>query len=507
MKVAFLVLKTLTSIGALGPLLLLVLFPAHSQSWESNDAAFQKHLKALADSAETVPPELASDSLIRIAALDASSKDKRLLLERAFQLAESAKYAVNLVGTVEQAFDTDSDAGLIQAALSKGLDRLTLQCRVVQLMLSIDAKRARELLLDMRVPSFPRLTCKAALRPSPQALYQTLDRVIATGFSEEERRAGKPLQFAEDLLHRISSPTELLPALRMLDALNVPQEDFDRLMTAFESRLSQTTADEGTFGAVAQPAFFSEFRTAVDLCHARHTSVESLVAALRTYLDRNLHLGSCADRVLERKFLADQFEEVRKTKTPDLPQFEFPMQVPPGLDERAELVLWWTNPTDKPILLGLKGLRRAISESQISSQNPGMSATTGSQGPKSAWESKLEEFLWELDQWKGDHADSQFTYFFQYCFAYNALVDMSPPGSVVNGIAQTYVELLSKSPNEFTDAPEWALMANRLIHQRQTSLADRTAIVRVIRERGDNILDFLCEMDELSARAAIQRTN
>ena len=93
-------------------------------------------------------------------------------------MAGSAKYSVNQVGAAPLAFDTDSDSGLIQASLTTGLDRLSLQSRVVKAMLAIDKKRARDLLLEIPVLQIAPLTCKDAMRSAPDGLYETVGAVI-----------------------------------------------------------------------------------------------------------------------------------------------------------------------------------------------------------------------------------------------------------------------------------------------------------------------------------------
>ena len=405
-------------------------------------------LVALADLAESAPPELAADALIKIADLTPDLKPKRAHLERAFQLAGAAKYSVNQVGAVPLAFDTDSDSGLIQASLTTGLDRLSLQSRVVKAMLAIDKKRARDLLLEIPVLQIAPLTCKDAMRSAPDGLYETVGAVIESGFTPKELAEGKPLQLAEDSLRGIGSPVQLLPSLKMIENAKLPTAGLNALITLWASAAARMSADDHTFtsttAADTNAPLTAEVTNAADLCRSRGISDAALIAAFNAYLERHRNSSRCEETT-------------------------------------AQVVLWWTKPADKPILQALKDLRRQSKELTA---------------PE--WEAKAREFLGQLDRWHGDHDDSQASAFFQTSFAYYGLIDISPPGKFADSVIESYVSFLSRSPAEVTNPPEWAMMVNRLIHQRQSSRADKRSIQRVIGERGDAVMTLLLRLDELT---------
>ena len=100
-----------------------------------------KELQSLVDRVPLAPPELASDILIRIATsgkvMDRTWKME--MLEDSFQLAGHAAFPIRIVGAVPQARSTDSVIGVLWTALDEKLDALSLRCRIVHVMLGLDA--------------------------------------------------------------------------------------------------------------------------------------------------------------------------------------------------------------------------------------------------------------------------------------------------------------------------------------------------------------------------------
>ena len=106
-----------------------------------------KELQSLVDRVPLAPPELAADILIRIATSGRVTDRtwKREMLEGAFRLAAHATFPMKIVGAVPQARWTDSDIGVLRAALDEKLDALALRCRIVHIMLGLDKKMALEM--------------------------------------------------------------------------------------------------------------------------------------------------------------------------------------------------------------------------------------------------------------------------------------------------------------------------------------------------------------------------
>ena len=102
-------------------------------------------LRLLAMDANGVPPEFSADALLRIAGSGrVTDKEwQRYLLDEAFMRAYGAQEQYRR--TTTQSIPADSRQGADRQASDTALTRVSLQIRVVQLMLYVDASHAREL--------------------------------------------------------------------------------------------------------------------------------------------------------------------------------------------------------------------------------------------------------------------------------------------------------------------------------------------------------------------------
>ena len=179
-----------------------------------------KEIQSLADRVPLAPPELAADILIRIVTSGKVTDKawKMEMLEDAFQLAGHATFPLKVVGAVPQARSTDSDIGVLWAALDEKLDALTLRCRIVHVMLGLDKKRALEVFAEVSL-RMPQLSCADPITYVPEIYYSTMRDVLEQALGDREWRDGKVLVMLEGAVRQITSPSQLAPALKMLTAL------------------------------------------------------------------------------------------------------------------------------------------------------------------------------------------------------------------------------------------------------------------------------------------------
>jgi len=146
-------------------------------------------------------------------------------VDQAFQMAGAAKYPFALSAAIGLGLSTDSDAGVRHAALMANVDALSLRCRAVSGTLSVNRKQALALFREIPTMRFPAHTCEDAMKESTGFFYETLGQVFAQAFTPQERAKSKHLDFAEEYLHGLTSPTELEPAMRMIAAQKLTPDE------------------------------------------------------------------------------------------------------------------------------------------------------------------------------------------------------------------------------------------------------------------------------------------
>lgn len=181
-------------------------------------------LERIAQFANASPSEFAADALLRVAAV--TKVDRRLrmeLIDRAFHMATRAQFHTPLTAIGQL---PDTGVGMVASAAKLNLDTLSLQARAVRGMLELDKRSARQLFLEINMPTVEPRTCDQVLVPDASALYDVLAAVANNTFTEQERQKEEHI----NLVLTYMSRALLTPALQqMIQNLNVTSEQRDIL--------------------------------------------------------------------------------------------------------------------------------------------------------------------------------------------------------------------------------------------------------------------------------------
>ena len=131
----------------------------------SGETKLPREIQDLIDQSAAAPPELAADILLRLVegGKIPNKKIKTDMLEQAFVLAGSARFPMRMIGATVEGGNMDSDVGVRWRALENGLDTLSLRCRVIRMMLTVDRKRALELFRSVSPLMIPARSCSDAM--------------------------------------------------------------------------------------------------------------------------------------------------------------------------------------------------------------------------------------------------------------------------------------------------------------------------------------------------------
>jgi hypothetical protein len=228
---------------------LLVLIPS---LFAADPPKLPEPFRTLSDLAGAAPPEFAADALLRMAESKklADPSFRRAMIEQAFQLAASAKFALKMQGVAGATTDTAS--GSLNDAYALSVDALSLQSRAVRDMLPLDPAKARALFAEITRPTLTPLTCDDALVYDPSAYYQTLSAVVNTAFTPQEKAKEAPFNLMLDEIGLMNSPSQLAPLAAAIESANVPAAERDHLRARFNSLLENMPADDRSFGAAPE---------------------------------------------------------------------------------------------------------------------------------------------------------------------------------------------------------------------------------------------------------------
>jgi hypothetical protein len=254
-------------------ILLLPLLYAH--------AAVPKELQSLADQARNLPPEFAADVLLKLAAspLANDPKWKRGLIEDAFLSAAHAQSPYRKLGDNRVSLD---------AVLSLHLEALTLQTGAVEAMLALDPPRAVTMFQDIPAPELPKLSCQQALTPDVSAYYQTAINIFTSAFTPEQRGKEEDIQFLRARIAAVQSPSQVVPALKLLDQVELSPRTRAELVALFAIALDRIHGGDREFAA-------SEALLMGAAVPEMHET--AFLSTLRAYIVRHLSGPRCSDQM------------------------------------------------------------------------------------------------------------------------------------------------------------------------------------------------------------------
>ncbi len=482
-------------------------------------------VQTVIDLAYTVPPEFGANALLRLvrAGLIPGKEKKLELLYDAFQMALRAPEPVKYAFT--GGFRGDSRQSELWLGYSCDVDRESLRCRAVQLVLRLDAQRARQWFEEIGLPKPPEHDCRSTLVYDPEIFYQTLGLLLREGFSEEERNKAEHVEFAERYLKTLSSPAQVVPAAGMLATLDLPGAQFQRLLLAFSGAVEGMPPNSRAFRDGRR--LIDAMRPLAERCRSAGIACDRLVAAVREHIRRNMSAVRCADSV-ERQARAPSFrpKSIQKAMWPALDQ-EFNSwnareppyvreEIPPLSPEEVrpekigpapDIRKYWSGPTASRLLEEVRRLR-------FKRLNPPLGERperyTAEERQRHEWTSRFHAFLRRLESWDGEDEPDEVDHILHKLMLYAGLAELVPPGEPRDRLLASYIALLRDFLNRRTDLRAVALasaesLLQRLERSRLTAAGERKEqyedvdwALRALERSGSPLLVLFAKLDRLT---------
>lgn len=416
-----------------------------------------REVEMLALDAQSAPPEFTADLLIRIVESGRVTDPsyKRRLLEDAFRRAGDAQQPVRraYVGG-----EVDTRSGYLSYAFDLRLDALSLRCRAIKAMLTLDRRRARELFAEMPDLRLPPLGCDDALVYDVSSFYETLVQVAAGAFSREERKQGEHIRFAAPYLERIDSPSQVGPAAKAILALDPAPPQLAMLAHDFSKALGRIPDDDRsfTYAMTRDSSFAKGLLEVVEACNRRNVQTREVLGEARSYIVRSLGNSRCSDNVPQAA-PGTQFgyvSDINKSLNFD-PPISADEAKPAEIKTAAKQTSYWKTPEARDLLLRVRKLRFGSGTKPLSD----------AEKRSTEWQSALTGFIDALHEWDGSREKSQVDYFHQKSVLYRALLELVPDRARREEVLNEYAGFLSDSYAAVDSRIEWLLHAKFLIAQ------------------------------------------
>lgn len=281
----------------------------------SNSQPKPPELQLIVANVQSLPVEYKTDILLYL--IDSGkirdSEWKMELLENIFTSAEEAKSAyewreVDLSGTV------DSVSSRLGVASRQKLDRLSIQSRVIQILLNSSPLNAKQWMTRINKPDISSIPCSSPTVTDPHIYYETVTEVFRRGFSKTERLNGDDVAFLRNALQVKASVDDLIPLAQMIQTLPLSDDLQLELVGLFNQYLTSLTSLENTDRqfSYAEHNFrlSKEIQKLMTMLGTQHLpAAQSLLTAYQKFLVAHLSGRRCQDTANVG------FEPVRKPGT------------------------------------------------------------------------------------------------------------------------------------------------------------------------------------------------
>jgi hypothetical protein len=461
-------------------------------------------IDGLIDSARSAPAEFASDALIRIAALDKLEKPRRIeLLEQAFQRASGAQQPYKRRAAITR---FGGPAGFLNRVNSQGLDAMSLRLRSIEAMLPLDARKARDLLLQIPPLNLTPATCEENQIYDPAGFYQVLGAIASGAFTEKEIQQQAALRLVERHIVGIVSPVQVAPAAKMLAGMGWNDADFQSAVTAFAGALRKIGADDRSFAASL--AAGRQIEELVEQCKRRKMPSLLLVDAYRAYLVNHLSAVRCADSdLLQVSTAAPGPVDARAADVEAADAANFFNQKLLAAPLRPLQESETTPSRVEGAATGLRGCEDAPCKAVMERFralvfNPAGAAYQTSEKAAPEWRHKLADFLAEMTRWQESREATPLGYFRDKCGLYNDLAAAVATPDDRETVLRALLDFVQRNSFQADNRAAWFLPVNGLIGRVGLDPRGLPHLADELRRPADPVIALYANLEKLAPRSA-----
>lgn len=455
------------------------------------------------DMARAAPGEFAADAIMRIAALPAVEKTRKIrLLEEASGRAAGAQEPYRRRAAIAGVGGT---AGFLNRAYDQGLDAMTLKLRVIEALLALDKDKARDLFLQIPEPQLPKLKCSDFMVYDLDRYYAVLGRVAAEAFTPKEIEKGEPVRLLLRDAGGIAWPAQVKPMAAVIAHAQLKDADFQAVAAAYASALGKIAGDDRSFTAArgAGPAILS----LVDEMKKRRISPLPLLESYRLYLVVHLSAVRCADddsmqNPAQSIGLSDG---ALSGIADDVAYFNQSLRVPPlQLIQDAEV-----EPSrHEGAAQGLtscedSGCQAIAQQYRGLAFQPNGLAYSPADRNSDEWQARLQDFLNAMANWKPE-SGAEAEYYRNKCAIYSEILGLAPKLANQETVARAMLDFVERSQFQAQSRMQWFLPLNALLGRGALDSNGLGRLTAGFRQSRDPVVALYALLEALAPRGPEQ---
>ncbi len=380
------------------------------------------------------------------------------LLAEAFAIARQAQLPYKLTQPASNEFIM-----FAKTIAELGMDRLSLQCAVINALLEIDPSRALALMREVDSQELPITKCEEAAAPNVDTFYQMLLTVAKRCFNSQQQEKGEDLAFLETYLRQVNHPAQVAPASRLVRFAGTTPERLDRLLNAFLAALDDVRHDDRVFSNGGNIAAAAELQMLGAFCSQYGKRGAEVFARVRRLLVEQLSGPRCTDNALTATGKPVPLPQAIRDFNQLIAFDDYKLEAiteaeikPATLGGNAEIVRYWQTPKAARMKQRFYEVMFDHPQPRAKDADPNAPRVIIKTDPSSPERMQaFQQFFAELAAWEPEENVALTDFYHQKCLLYDEAFRRVPAGPLLMQVLRDYVNLLSASRAQFKSFPEW----------------------------------------------------
>lgn len=413
-------------------------------------------LEAFFSTALSFPAEYAADLVFDVLE-NGAVKDpawRMELLEEVFRRAAGAKNAYSHCDVARPLCESSP------LVLGGRLDTLSIQCRVVEKMLPVSRKRARELFAEIPPIRLAVVPCKGPLVYEVSIYYRTLAALYNNAFTDAERKREEDVDLVRPPFQALNGLEQFAPASAALRQMNLPPALRRELTMRFAEQLAAAAGSDRQF-AYAD----NKLRLSKEILELG--GGEPVIAAYRKLLLAHRAMPRCADA----KDITESVRYFNESMVPEVDAARLRIaDDPPPREVSDAAVRQDLQYPDSGGLIGKLGQRQnGDPERNVDEDN--------------ALDAQAADFLEKLERSEDDPNDCKGCGLQVKEEVYLVFIDRLR-GPMQAAALEAYLALLARDPRQFDSPADWISAVKVLMLLTRTTTPEDDKRIKEMQARG-----------------------
>lgn len=475
--------------------------PQHSHERSTIKPADSAEVKVLVNDSEALPPEFSADVSLTLVenGLVRDNALKIKLLTRAFEKAAAAQDDVMQRSFGSSVEETAEGLHAIASTVT-GLNRTSLQSRVIRQFVAVDPHRARRMFESMPAAHLMEIPCNQDWYFFPDDYYKALEAVLETGFSNGEIAGGNRAAYVSSIISNAQYHIQTALITRLLNTGDFTEQELRTIMPVYAAVLRRLHGDSLSFHILMwRPnGFFDAISTLLASLDKRNLDSRPVLHAFRDYIVSNFKGPNCdtAKFSINPEFgLPNPIVRFNETfgarlKAANLGAIgaEEIKSDTINSGESPPPLARWNSPKYSQLLLAVQGL------------NPPPNAKETDGDPKDKdprWLSKAQNVLTQLNSWSNEgEAESESDFFHQKAILLGGLARRTIGTPLNPDALDSFVQFLEQNSYDEVTPIDWFVSAELVFSMNTKQNGPRADFRRFINSR-DPVLSVYGRLQSL----------